>query len=107
MLAKWHIDHIGHGFDLSMDQCQISLSRATMFELSSQSPVGGIRLGEDHDAGRVSVEPMNDTRPGFLTPDIGQFARGSVSAMPCQAIHQRASLVASGWMDDDLSLIHI
>ena len=65
-------------------------------ELLGEALVRAVGLGDDQQAGRVLVEPVDDARPLHAAD-----ARQAVAAMGDQRIDQRAGLVAGGGMHDE------
>src|SRR5689334_7939361 len=69
---------------------------AMIGELRRERGMGAVILGDDHQPGRVLVEPVHDAGP-LHTPN----ARKARAAMGDQRVHQRATGVPRCRMDDE------
>ena len=69
VLAEGQVDDIGIRFDSAMHNGEVSLVDLSFLELSSQPPMGGVAFCRHHDTGGVSVQSVNDSRPGEFFSD--------------------------------------
>ncbi len=63
-----------------------------LLKLAHEVRLGGKRAGDDHEAGRVAVEAVDDARTGHLA---------ELGIAPQQAVEQRAAGVARARMHDE------
>src|SRR5947207_240186 len=63
VLADGSVDDVGEKLRDAVDDREVRLLDRAVFELPGQTPVSFLTLGDEHDAGGVSVEAVEDPRP--------------------------------------------
>src|SRR6202050_4883456 len=97
-----HLDHPMGPLRRTPDEGQVAalewLAAAPVIgELRGKSTMGAIVLGDDHQTGRVLIEPVNDARP-----PLSADAREAIPAMGNKRIDQRPGPAAGGWADHEV-----
>ena len=82
VLAQRHVDNVGQCLDTPLHHGEVPLVNLAVLELAGEPPVGGLGLGEGHDAGRVTVETVHDAGPRELLADTGQRPARLVAEVP-------------------------
>ena len=96
ILTHGPLDHAGRVEDVGAGGAEregpvLALDGA-LLKLAHEVRLGGKRAGDDHEAGRVAVEAVDDARTGHLA---------ELGIAPQQAVEQRAAGVARARMHDE------
>ncbi len=96
--AYGHIYSVGGEFGATVNDREVLFFYCTFFELCGDFPLRGVIFCYDHDAGGISVEAVDDSRP-----ELSESA-GEIVAVKGQGVDQRAVGIAACGMDDHISL---
>ncbi len=96
MDAERGIDAVTGEVGGAVDDCEVGFFDFSVLELFGDFPLGGIVFGDDHNAGRIFIESMNDAWPGFAEPG------GEFFIMEDECVCDCTVPVASCWVDDNV-----
>jgi hypothetical protein len=89
-------DFVGGQVGRAVDDGEVFFFDGAVLELPCDLPLRDVVFGDDHNAGGVAVEAMDDAGSEFA--QAGRQLAGIMS----QGIDQRSVSVAAGWMDDEV-----
>ena len=72
VLAEGFFDDAADAFERAMDEGEVGFERGAIFKLLGDLPVCFVALSDDHDAGGVLVQAMNDARAEVCCTDTAQ-----------------------------------
>ena len=94
MKADRLLDVITVALGHAVDECQVFFLDAAELELKSQLVMDALVLGDDQEAGRVAIEPVDDSGPVFAGK------RGKPIEVELERVDQRAPPVSPRRMGD-------
>ena len=99
VLADRHVDHVRQQLRHAVDDGHVGLLDRAVLELPGDAPMGLVALGDEHDAGGVAVEAVQDARPPVAVD------RAPLLPVVDQPVDQRAGPPAAGGVDHQVGLL--